>query len=215
MVADGSHESYEGLDMKSLDQLLDACATFHHHLCPRQVLGIRMGMLAGRVFGLDLPQEDKRLLAICETDGCMVDGVAVATGCWVGRRTVRIVDYGKVAATFVDTCTGRAVRIFPRHESRQLAQSHAPEAPNQWQAQLLGYQRMPDDLLLSVQEVRLNTPVVELVSQPGKRAVCQRCGEEIINEREVVVEGLTLCRRCAGDGYYRLLKDDTLTCQSR
>ena len=99
--------------MTPLHQLLDQCAALHHHLCPRQVLGVRMGMLAGKVLSLALPQSDKRLLTIMETDGCGADGVAVATNCWVGRRTMRIEDYGKMAATFVDTVTARAVRITP------------------------------------------------------------------------------------------------------
>jgi formylmethanofuran dehydrogenase subunit E len=188
--------------MKSLDGLLQACAALHHHLCPRQVLGVRMGMLAGEILGLDLPQSDKRLLTIVETDGCGADGISVATGCWVGRRTLRIEDYGKVAATFVDTGTGRAVRIIPRVEARQLACEYAPEAPDTWQAQLLGYQRMPAQTLLSFQPVHLNVPVEQLVSRAGQRVICERCGEEIMNEREVVREGLILCKSCAGSSYY-------------
>ena len=93
----------------------------HHHLCPRQVLGVRMGLWAGQVLGFDVPQAGKRLLTIVETDGCAVDGIAVATNCWVGRRTMRIKDYGKVAATFVDTLAGQAVRIVPRAQARELA----------------------------------------------------------------------------------------------
>src|SRR5512142_1649492 len=100
--------------LEPLASLLEESASLHHHLCPRQVLGVRMGMLAGEILGLDLPQKDKRLLAIAETDGCAVDGISVSTGCWVGRRTLRIEDYGKVAATCVDTATGRAVRIWPQ-----------------------------------------------------------------------------------------------------
>jgi formylmethanofuran dehydrogenase subunit E len=62
-----------------------------------------MGLAGGRWLELEVPQKDKRLLTIAETDGCAADGLAVATGCWVGRRTMRILDFGKVAATFVDT----------------------------------------------------------------------------------------------------------------
>ncbi len=100
--------------LPSLQELLQATAARHYHLCPRQVLGVRMGMLAAQLLHLDLPQTDKRLLTIVETDGCFIDGIAVATGCWVGRRTLRIEDYGKVAATFVDTQTEQAIRLTPR-----------------------------------------------------------------------------------------------------
>ncbi len=139
--------------MLTLADLLEASSQLHRHLCPRQVLGVRMGMYAGEILNLDLPQSDKRLYTIVETDGCSSDGVAVATNCWVGRRTMRVEDYGKVAATFVDTKTGEAIRIVPRCEARQLAFDFAPEAKNKWEAQLLGYQQMPNEMLFLVSPV--------------------------------------------------------------
>ena len=118
--------------MLKLEELLAASAAVHHHLCPRQVLGVRMAMLTGNLLGLDLPQTDKRLLTIVETDGCAVSGISVATGCRVGRRTLRVEDYGKVAATFVDTLTERAVRLAPQTNIRNLVAAYAPEADNRW-----------------------------------------------------------------------------------
>ncbi len=191
--------------MKPLHELLEASAALHHHLCPRQVLGVRMGMLAGEALGLDLPQNDKRLLTIVETDGCGADGISVATNCWVGRRTLRVEDYGKLAATFVDMLTEQAVRIMPRPEARVLARSFASEARNKWEAQRLGYQRMPTTDLLAIQAVHLKRPLKEIISRPGRKAICEICEEEIMNEREIVREGAVLCRACAGEGYYLLL----------
>lgn len=190
--------------MTSLSDLLSASAALHQHLCPRQVLGVRMGMLAGKLLGLDLPQTDKRLLTIVETDGCASDGVAVATGCWVGRRTLRVEDLGKVAATFVDTQTGTAVRVVPQHDARTAALEFAADARHRWEAHLIGYQHIPDDLLLSWQWVTLTTPIATIVSHPGARARCERCGEEIINGREVVQRDDVLCRTCAMPSYYQL-----------
>jgi formylmethanofuran dehydrogenase subunit E len=198
--------------MANLEQLLQASANLHHHLCPRQVLGVRMGMLAGRLLGLDLPQEDKRLMAIVETDGCAADGMAVATGCWVGRRTLRVEDYGKVAASFVDTYTEAAIRIAPRPNARALAPAYAPEARNRWTAYLLAYQRIPDNLLLSWQEVTLVTPLNTILSRPGMRTTCQTCGEEIMNDREVIHEGSVLCRFCAGSAYYSVANREVAGC---
>lgn len=159
-------------------------------------------MLAGVILGLELPQSDKRLLVIVEADGCFSDGIAVTTNCWVGHRTMRVEDYGKVAATFVDTHDGRAIRLFPHPEARQQAAGYAPEAINPWQAYLLGYQRMPDELLLSRQDVRLRLSVEEIISRPGVRVQCDSCGEEVLNEREVYRDGRPLCRACAGQSYY-------------
>lgn len=188
--------------MRTLNELLQASAAMHRHLCPRQVVGVRMGVWAGELLGLDVPQADKRLLTIVETDGCAADGIAVATNCWVGRRTLRVEDYGKVAATFVDTRNEQAVRIVPRSEARDLAWRYATGARNKWEAQLLGYQRMPSLELLVFYPVRLRVPVREILSRAGHKAVCTSCGEEILNEREMAAGGLTLCRACSGEAYY-------------
>jgi formylmethanofuran dehydrogenase subunit E len=193
--------------LATLAELFDASAALHHHLCPRQVLGVRMGLEAGRVLGVDVPQSGKRLLTIVETDGCASDGIAVATNCWVGRRTMRIQDYGKVAATFADTIAGQAVRIVPSVQARQLAFAYAPEARSRWEAQLLGYQRMPAGELLSVQAVRLNVPIEQILGCAGTRVICEICGEEIMNGREVVREEMALCASCAETGYYRIIAD--------
>lgn len=188
--------------MKSLAELLAESSNLHRHLCPRQVLGAQMGLLAGELLGLDLPQTDKRLLVIVETDGCFTTGLSVATNCWVGRRTLRVEDYGKVAATFVDTQCGASVRIAPHPTARQIAPAYAPEARNKWEAMLLGYQRMPLAELFAWQPVTLVTRVEAIISRAGQRATCARCGEEILNEREVNVGGELLCRPCAYGGYY-------------
>lgn len=189
--------------MKTLDDMLQASAARHKELCPRQVLGVRMGMLAGDLLDLALPQADKRLLVIVETDGCATDGIATATGCAVGRRTMRIEDFGKVAATFVDTVTERAVRIVPRIEARARAREYAPEETSRWRAQLVGYQAMPNEELLSWEWVALVTPVRKIIARDGVRVRCESCQEEIINDRQVVHDGVVLCRACAGEAYYR------------
>ena len=195
--------------MSSLTDLLNTSAALHRHLCPRQVLGVRMGLFAGELLGLEVPQapSSKRLLAIVETDGCATDGIAVATNCWVGRRTMRLEDYGKVTATFVDTHTEQALRLVPRLEARERACAFAPEAKNKWEAQLLGYQRLPSAELFTFQRVQLKTPIEKIISHAGRKTCCDICGEEILNERELLHEGSVLCRACAGQSYYRLLDE--------
>jgi len=189
--------------MLTMDELLQASAVLHDHLCPRQVLGVRMGLLAAELLGLSLPQTDKRLLTIVETDGCFADGIATATNCWVGHRTLRIVDYGKVAATFVDSETGRAFRVAPHPQSRERAPLYAEGVHGHWQTYLLGYQRMPVDQLFAWREVSLIDDVRAIISHPKARAVCARCTEEIVNEREVIRDGRVLCRACADGAYYQ------------
>lgn len=187
--------------MADLKPYLDQLCSMHDHICPRQVLGVRMGLHAGDLLGQALPQHGKQLLALVETDGCFADGVAVATGCWLGHRTMRLVDYGKVALTLVDTVSGRAVRVWPNPQARTRALDYAPTGLDRWNAQVIGYQRMPPDDLLIARPVRLRLSIDQLVSRPGVRATCARCGEEILNEREVIRGGQVLCQACADGGY--------------
>jgi formylmethanofuran dehydrogenase subunit E len=198
--------------VNKLIELLEKSAQYHRHLCPRQVLGVRMGLFAGQILGLTVPQPDKvkRIFTIVETDGCGADGVSVATNCWIGRRTLRVEDFGKVAASFVDTQTGQAIRIVPRNDARQKAFAYAPEARNKWEAMLHGYQRMPALELLSFQPIILRTPLEDILSRPGLKTHCEICSEEIINEREVEHGGQILCRPCAGFSYYDCAQDSEL-----
>lgn len=178
-------------------------SSMHQHLCPRQVLGVRIGLLAGEVHGLELPRRDKRLYAIVETDGCLADGITVATGCSIGHRTMRLVDHGKTAATFIDTNTGRAFRVRPRNDARERAAAYAPAARTPWYAQRDAYQAMAANELLDVEEVDLAIDLAALISRPGGRAMCFVCGEEIVNKREIERGGAPFCRSCCGDRYYR------------
>jgi formylmethanofuran dehydrogenase subunit E len=161
-----------------------------------------MSLLAGDILKLELPRADKRLLVIAETDGCTVDGIIAATGCHVGGRTLRILDFGKVAATFMDTYTETSIRIIPRRAARAMSGNYAPAARNKWETMLFGYQIMPVSELFSVQRVSLNIPLSEIVSRAGANAICETCKEEIINGREVMNGGSILCRACAGNSYY-------------
>jgi formylmethanofuran dehydrogenase subunit E len=190
--------------MRAVYHILRESAQRHRHLCPRQVLGARMALYASELLELDLPRSDKRLLVIAETDGCTVDGLIAATGCRVGSRTLRILDFGKVAATFIDTSTEISIRVAPSRQSRSLALEHIPDARNRWDAMLRGYQVIPNHELFVVQSVALNVSLAEIISKPGKKSECSHCGEEIINGREMLNDAIVLCRACAGDGYYRV-----------
>jgi formylmethanofuran dehydrogenase subunit E len=190
---------------RSLSDLLDESARRHKHLCPRQVLGARMGLLGATLLASEAPDPAKRILVIIETDGCFADGIAAATGCSIGARTLRVIDHGKVAAVFVDVETHRVVRIAPQAQARQRASACAPWAQSKWHAQLAAYQVMPDEELFTVQSIELTVSLEKLLSKPGRKAMCAVCGEEIINEREVVQDGRTLCRACAGDSYWHLM----------
>ena len=186
----------------SITDLLEQSSARHDHLCPRQVLGVRIGLAGLSALRLEAPVRKDTALIIIESDGCFADGLEVATGGTIGHRTLRVNDFGKIAGTFADVRTGRAVRISPAPDVRERALSCVPDEPRRYFAQLQGYQVMPDAELLRIQEVELHPTLMELISHPLARVVCDYCGEEIINQREVLVNGAALCRTCADDGYY-------------
>jgi len=188
----------------NLQHLLDISSRDHSHLCPRQILGVRIGLAGLYALGFDEPPTGKRLLVITETDGCFADGLSAATNCTVGHRTLRVEDYGKVAAVFVNVKSGQAMRVAPVTDIRQRAYAYAPDEPRHYFAQMQAYQIMPNEEMFTIAGVQLVIPVETIVSRPGVRVDCDVCGEEIMNEREVRQNGLVCCRACAGTPYYHL-----------
>ena len=196
----------EHLALPPFRDLLLVSSAPHGHLCPRQILGLRMGLAGAKALQLAVPQHDKNLLAIVETDGCFISGVQTATGCAVNRRTMRIEDLGKIAVTFVNVKTEEAIRVAPQPDVRQKAWNYAPkEEKKRYHAMLYGYQLMPEEELLRLEPVKLSRPVGSIISKAGVRVDCANCGEEIINEREVIKDDLILCQSCAGETYYQKL----------
>ncbi len=193
--------------MKSLDEYLKEAELAHGHLCAGQVLGVRMAMLGLAKLGIDDPRgkDRKRLVTFVEIDRCATDAVALVTGCRLGKRALKFRDWGKVAATFVDVSTGKAVRIAARESSKEFARQMHPELRDKDQQQMAAYREMPAEDLFDVQAVRLTLAPEEFPGYKGERAVCEQCGEGINFRREVRRDGLVLCRACAGERYYEPL----------
>jgi formylmethanofuran dehydrogenase subunit E len=201
LLANNNFALQDYLTIKLPDYLQESSRD-HSHLCPRQILGVRLGLAGMSALSFVTAPDKKRLLIITETDGCFADGLSAATKCTVGHRTLRVEDYGKTAATFVDTVTGKALRVAPGLDIRQRAFSCAPEEPRHYFAQMQAYQVMPDEEMFTVREVTLNMSIEAILSRPGMRVACDICGEEIMNEREVKQNDRTLCRACAGNSYF-------------
>jgi formylmethanofuran dehydrogenase subunit E len=193
-----------GIEPPATARATDATSARHSHLCPRQVLGVRMALAGAAALDLEVPRRDKHLVVIAETDGCFCDGLEVAAGVSVGRRTLRIEDYGKVAATFIHVPTGEAIRLAPRLDVRTHALKYAPGETRTYFAQLAGYQVMPEEELFSITRVILNPSIEAIIGHVGVRTNCAACGEEIINEREIMVDGVAYCRSCLGQSYYQI-----------
>ncbi len=190
--------------VKTLDEYLADAAQAHGHLCAGQVLGVRLAMLGISKLGIEDPhgKDRKRLVTFVEIDRCATDAVAVVTGCRLGKRALKFRDWGKVAATFVDVTTGKAVRVAAKESSKALARTMHPEIPDKNQQQMLAYREMKDEELFDSQWVKVELGPEEFPGYKGERVVCQQCGEGINFHREVRREGRVLCRACAGESYY-------------
>ena len=195
----------------NIQSLLDKSARDHSHLCPRQILGVRLGLAGMKALGFDAPPDKKQLLTITETDGCFADGLSAATNCTIGHRTLRVEDYGKAAAVFIDTKIERAIRVFPSLNIRQRACEYAPQELRHYFAQMQAYQSMSDETMFNMQEVSLTVSLQSILSYPGLRVNCDVCGEEIMNEREVCQNGMVLCHACAHGGYYHPIESDDIS----
>ncbi|MCX6078128.1 MAG: FmdE family protein [Chloroflexi bacterium] len=194
-----------------IQPLLEKSVRDHNHLCPRQILGVRLGLAGMNALGFIEPPTKKRLLLlITETDGCFADGLSAATNCTVGHRTLRLEDYGKTAAVFVDTTTGQSVRVAPALDIRQKAYVYASDEPRHYFAQLQAYQIMPAVEMFTIQAVTLLTSLETILSRPGLRVGCEECGEEIMNEREIRQGKRILCHTCALSGYYQPTEQNTI-----
>lgn len=188
--------------MKSLEEYLELAAVTHGHLCAGQVLGVRLAMLGLRELGIDDPiAERKRIVTYVEIDRCMTDAIALVANCRLGKRALKFRDWGKVAATFVDLTSGRAVRIAAKESSKRAALEMFPEMDKDAGEQR-AYAALSDDSLFDLQWVKVEVKAEDLPGFKGPRVVCAECGEGINFKREVLREGRTLCRSCAGGRYY-------------
>ncbi len=195
--------------MKSFDEYLRDAEHAHGHLCAGQVLGVRLAMLGLQKLGIDDPhgKDRKRLVTFVEIDRCATDAVAVVTGCRLGKRALKFRDWGKVAATFVDVSTGKAIRIAAKESSKALARQMHSEIADKNQQQMLAYREISDNDLFTTQWVKVKLPPEEFPGYKGDRVVCAECGEGINFRREVQRNGKVLCRACAGESYYKPSED--------
>lgn len=192
------------MPLKSLAEYEVEAAQAHGHLCAGQILGLRMAIHGVSLLGLEDPAgvDRKRLVTFVEIDRCATDAIPIVTGCRLGKRALKFRDFGKVAATFCDLQNDRAVRVVARESAKQLARELHPEIANTNQQQMLAYRQMPDEQLFQSQWVRVAIGPEEMPGYKAARVICDLCGEGISFKREVVREGRTVCRACAGERYY-------------
>ena len=198
--------------MESLDTLLKECERLHGHMCAGQLLGARMALLGCRLTGIDDPRgkDRKKLIVWVEIDRCMADAVSAVTGVRLGTRSLKYVDYGKVAATFLNTEQNRAVRIVALESSRALADERYSDIGDKRQRQFRAYAEATDDELFKTELVGVNLRDVDLPGSPRSRVICSVCGEGVNDGREVKTDDESVvCRACYSGSYYSKLDNPT------
>jgi formylmethanofuran dehydrogenase subunit E len=215
------------------EALLKDAQIAHGHLCAGQILGVRMALLALQRLGIEdprgiySPKDRKRLVTFVEIDRCATDAIGVVTGCRLGKRALKVRDWGKMAATFLDlaspilaspilgspiedalTPTYKAIRIAALESSKARARERYPHIEDKNQQQMLAYRELPDSDLFSEQWVQVPLHPREMPGYKSPRIACAQCGEGINYDRETTLNGKTLCQSCAHpeSNYYQSMQ---------
>jgi formylmethanofuran dehydrogenase subunit E len=160
-------------------------------------LGTKITLAALKALGIDPHVHNKNLIVYVEVDRCMTDAVQVITGCSLGHRSLKFVDYGKFAATFINQETGQAYRAT-------VKESFDTSGPIEEVCKEV--EQIPDKELVILQKVKIDIPETDLPGFPKKRTNCFTCGERIMDGREVVRDGHDYCRACAAKPYYQEIR---------
>lgn len=183
--------------MSDFETLLEKAKAFHGDVCPGIVMGTRMTIAGMRELSMNPMEKNHDLIVYVEIDRCATDAIQAITGVTLGHRTLKHRDYGKFAATFVDSKSGKAVRIaaIPKKgeqepDFRAIAQKLAT---------------VPESDLFTIQKVRVNIPDEDMPGLPTHKEFCSTCGEQILDSREVNTNGLIQCKDCAFGSYYAVI----------
>ncbi|MCU1268619.1 MAG: formylmethanofuran dehydrogenase subunit region [Acidobacteria bacterium] len=192
--------------MESIDELLKQYELTHGKLCPGVLLGLRMAVLGCGLAGIEDPRgaDRNKLIVWIEIDRWLADAVEVVTGARLSKRTLKFLDYGKLAATFLNVETGEAVRIVALESSRRLADQRHPEIEDKYERQMRAYREAAEEELFSVTDVEVHVREKDLPGHPRSRVICHKCGEGVNDGREISLpDGITLCRPCVYGTYYQ------------
>jgi formylmethanofuran dehydrogenase subunit E len=192
--------------MKSIDHLLEQHELTHGNLCPGALLALRMAVLGCALVGIEDPRgvDRNNLVVWIEIDRWLADAVEAVTGARLGKRTLKFLDYGKLAATFLNRETGKAVRIVALESSRRLADLRHPEIGDKYERQMRAFREAAEEELFAVTDVEIQVRAKDLPGHPRSRVICHKCGEGVNDGREISLpDRIALCRPCVYGTYYQ------------
>ena len=196
--------------------LLEKAIDFHGHFCVGLVLGTRMAIAGLRKLGFTDQSNTRYLVVYVEMDRCLADAIQATTGCTIGKRRMKFVDYGKFAATFVNTKTNKAIRISVKEEARESAMKYGEKQSvkdsmgsvdhkSEKKIMAEAYSKMCESDLLVIKDVYVNIPKYDLPGKPERKVACDVCGELVFDGREKIVNKQMLCKPCIEGAYYRII----------
>ncbi|MGA7828377.1 MAG: formylmethanofuran dehydrogenase subunit E family protein [Geobacteraceae bacterium] len=174
-------------------EVLRKCVDYHGHYCMGQSLGVR---IAKKGLELTMPEDRKDLIVFVENDRCIADAVLMATGTRLGRRNLKFVDYGRMAATFFNLKNNLAWRVGLK--PTELADEGKDDAKDR-------VLTMADDELLLWEKVKVQLKEEELPGKPKRIVTCVKCGEKVFDGKDLTIrEDIAgpMCRACAFGAYY-------------
>jgi len=181
------------------ENLVQQAGTFHGDICHGIRIGTRMTMSGLRRIGIIDPKgvDRKKLMVFVEIDRCTTDAIMALTGCRPGKRAMKIRDYGKMAATFINLETNKAFRVVVKG-NRKPGESNSGEEPD--------FATLPEEELFTINEVAVALRPEDMPGKPLRRIPCARCGETIMDGRVVPSGEQLLCVPCAAaTDYYRIV----------
>ena len=175
-------------DPENYEKLLAEAVAFHGDVCGGIRTGTRMTMCGLRLLGISDPkgEDRKKLLVFVEIDRCATDAIMALTGCRPGRRNMKVKDYGKMAAVFINLESGKAVRVASVRKKGDDV-DHA---------------KATDEELFHIMPVNVSLKPEDLPGKPLRVCQCARCGEIVFDGREIEAAGETLCRPCFENANY-------------
>ena len=178
--------------MNTFEQDLHEAITYHGHLCTGQVVGVRMARLALKKLDINDPKNFRDLVVYVECDRCLTDAIGTVTGCKLGRRNLKWMDYGRSAASFLNLQTGDAIRISSKKKNN----------PPDGMDMVEFFEGITDEAMFNIQPVQIHYRPEDLPGKPLDKMTCPICGEMVMDGRQVEKNGVAMCKACANGAYY-------------
>ena len=148
------------------------------------------------------------MIVYVENDRCIADAIQILTGTRLGRRSMKLVNYGKMAATFINTETGNAYRIWVSGKINEMIGKMNLD-PKEKERQFEIVLRSHSEDVVSAQRVTIHIPPEELPGKPKRTVMCVKCREKVMDNKDIMAKGGPICLACAKGPYYRIEEEDT------